>query len=39
MPAGAKAVNVSAESDESGGGQESDTGNGEQSLDGRKLAS
>jgi len=28
MPAGAKAVNVSAESDESGGGQESDTGNG-----------
>ena len=39
MPTGAKAVDVTDESDESGGGQDSDTGNGEQPLDGRKLSS
>ena len=39
MPTGAKGMNVSDESDESGGGQDTDTGDGEQSLDGRKLSS
>jgi hypothetical protein len=39
MPAGAEAVDVADEGDESGGSQDSDAGDGEQSLDGGDLSS
>jgi hypothetical protein len=39
MPTGAEALNVTDESNESGGGQDPDTGDGEQSLDNGHLFS
>jgi hypothetical protein len=39
MPAGAEAVDVADEGDESGGGQDTDTGDGEQPVDGGDLSS